>query len=571
MIVHDVVVVGGGLAGLRAALEASEKVDVAVVSKVHPLRSHTCVATGALHFPPAPNEPKEMYIYETVKGSDYMADQDAVEVLADGAEVEIPWLESWGVVFTRDKSGEVLRASPGGMTTRTGIIVSSQWARELVMALQEQLWKRGVTFYNEWFATSLLVGDGVCRGLTAIDIRTGDFHVIRSKAVILATGGYGWVYVRTTNSSICTGDGAAMAYRAGVPLKDMEFVQFHPTTLYPRGTLISETARVIGGRLVNSEGERFMKRYAPSFMELAPRDVVSQAMQTEINEGRGIEGKYIGLDLTHLKIEELEKFIGETNIPISFFRRRLGEFAEIAWTFARVDIREEPIPVVPGQHFCMGGVKTNTWTETCIKGLFAAGECACVSVHGANREGANALTECVVFGKRAGVRAAEYAKKEELKPAPKEIVKREEERIYRLLKRESGEVRVPELRGRLRNVMWEKVGLFRSEEGLTEALKQIRKLKESYAEVYVEDHGKVFNDSLVSALELGNMLDVAEATVIAALTRKETRGAHYRVDYPHRNYRNWTKHILIHYHPKGPVVSYEDVVITRFKPEERRY
>nr|MDO8079264.1 FAD-dependent oxidoreductase [Candidatus Freyarchaeota archaeon] len=570
MIVHDITIVGGGLAGLRAALEASEYTDVAVVSKVHPLRSHTCVATGALHFPPAPNEPKEMYLQETIKGSDYMADQDAVEVLADGAEVEIPWLESWGVVYSRGRDGEVLRASPGGMSTKTGIIVSSQWARELVMALQEQLWRRGVTFYDEWFATSILVEDNMCRGITAYEIRNGEFHTIRSKAVILATGGFGWVYARTTNSSACTGDGTAMAYRVGVPLKDPEFVQFHPTTLYPRGTLISETARVIGGRLINSKGERFMERYAPNFMELAPRDVVSQAMQTEINEGRGIEGKYIGLDLTHLKMEELEQLLEITNIPLSFFRRRLGEFAELASTFAKVDIKEAVIPVVPGQHFWMGGVKTNTWTETPIKGLFAAGEVACVSVHGANREGANALTECVVFGKKAGMRASEYVKNEELRLVPKEKIKDEEDRLYKILN-DGGEYSAPKLRDELRQTMWEKVGLFRNEKGLTEALKKIRELKKKYTKIHVEDKSTIYNNSFILALELGNMLDLAEATTLAALTRRETRGAHYRIDYPHRDYENWTKHIVMYYHPEEPVITYENVVITMFKPVERKY
>jgi succinate dehydrogenase / fumarate reductase flavoprotein subunit len=570
MIVHDITIVGGGLAGLRAALEASEYADVAVVSKVHPLRSHTCVATGALHFPPAPNEPKEMYLQETIKGSDYMADQDAVEVLADGAEVEIPWLESWGVVYSRGRNGELLRASPGGMSTQTGIIVSSQWARELVMALQEQLWRRGVTFYDEWFATSLLVEDNVCRGITAYEIKNGEFHTIRSKAVVLATGGFGWVYARTTNSSSCTGDGTAMAYRVGAPLKDPEFVQFHPTTLYPRGTLISETARVIGGRLINSEGKRFMERYAPKFMELATRDVVSQAMQTEINEGRGIEGKYIGLDLTHIKMDELEQFLGISNIPLSFFRRRLGEFAELSSVFAKVDIKEAVIPVVPGQHFWMGGVKTNTWTETPIKGLFAAGETACVSVHGANREGANALTECVVFGKRAGMRASEYVKNEELNPVPKEKIKDEENRLYKILN-DGGEYSAPGLRDELRQTMWEKVGLFRNEKGLTEALKKIRELKKKYTKIYVEDKSTVYNNSFILALELGNMLDLAEATTLAALTRRETRGAHYRIDYPRRDYENWTKHIVMYYHPKEPVIKYENVVIKMFKPEERKY
>ncbi|MGQ9721076.1 MAG: FAD-dependent oxidoreductase [Candidatus Jordarchaeum sp.] len=570
MIVHDIVIVGGGLAGLRAALEASEYTDVAIVSKVHPLRSHTCVATGALHFPPAPNEPKEMYLQETIKGSDYMADQDAVDVLCDGAEVEIPWLESWGVVYARATDGEILRASPGGMSTRTGIIVSSQWARELVMTLQEQLWRRGVTFYDEWFATSLLVEDNVSRGITAYEIKNGEFHTIRSKAVILATGGFGWVYAMTTNSSICSGDGTAMAYRVGAPLKDPEFVQFHPTTLYPRGTLISETARVIGGRLYNSEGERFMERYAPNYMELAPRDVVSQAMQTEINQGRGIEGKYIGLDLSHINMEELEQIIGLTTIPLSFFRRRLEEFAELARIYAEVDITEDYIPVVPGQHFWMGGVKTNTWTETSIKGLFAAGEVACVSVHGANREGANALTECVVFGKRAGERASEYVENQNLKPVSKEKIKSEENRLYKILNNR-GEYSAPKLRDELRKTMWEKVGLFRNEEGLTEALKKIKELKEKYRKIRVEDKSTVYNNSFILVLELGNMLDLAEATTLAALTRRESRGAHYRIDYPDRDYENWTKHIIMYYHPEKPVIKYEDVAITMFKPEKREY
>ena len=563
--VHDIVIVGAGLAGLRAAEVSCETTDVGIISKVYPVRSHTVSATGAVHISPAPGEDPEEYMRETIKGGDYLNDQDAVEVMAEEGFSELIRLEDMGIVFHRNIDGTILRASPGGMTTRTATIVSSGCAQELVCTLQEQLSKKRVTFYNEYFATSLLVEDGICRGITAYDIKDGEFYVIRAKAVIIATGGWGRVYPVTSNSHICTGDGTAIAFRAGAFLKDMEFVQFHPTVLYGTGILISETARVLGGYLRNAQGERFMQKYAPHFRELAPRDVVSQGMQREIDEGRGIEGKYIGIDLRKLK----RSWRRAMNVP--FFKQRFDAFAELAQTFAFVDIDKDLVPVIPGEHFTMGGIKTNIWGETNIKGLFAAGECACTGVQGANREGANALTECVIFGRRAGLRVAEYAKKAQLLNFPNDQVEREQKKIEALLNSE-GPYGVSEIRNELQEIMWKTAGLFRNQDGLENGLKKVNELKQKFKEVQVGDKSKIFNTALIYAMELENLLDLSECIILGALNRKEHRGAHYREDYPQRDDRNWLKHSLFTYNgDEKPVLNYEDVIIKNFPPKPREY
>ncbi|MFX1442450.1 MAG: FAD-binding protein [Promethearchaeota archaeon] len=563
--VHDIVIVGAGLAGLRAAEESSKTMDVGIVSKVYPVRSHTVSATGAVHISPAPGEDPEEYMRETIKGGDYLNDQDAVEVMAQEGFSELIRLEDMGIVFHRAFEGEILRSSPGGMTTRTATVVSTGWAQELVCTLQEQLLKKRVTFYNEYFATSLLVEDGICRGITAYDIKDGEFYVIRAKAVIMATGGWGRVYPVTSNSHICTGDGTAIAFRAGAKLKDMEFVQFHPTVLYGSGILISETARVLGGYLRNAQGERFMGKYAPHFWEIAPRDVVSQGMQKEIDEGRGIEGKYIGIDLRKLR----KRWRRAMDVP--FFKQRFDAFADLAQSFVFVDIEKDLVPVVPGEHFTMGGIKTNIWAETNIKGLFAAGECACTGVQGANREGANALTECVIFGRRAGIRAAEYAKKAQLLNYPKNQVEKEQNKIEMLLNSE-GPYKISELRNELQEIMWKTAGLFRNQEGLEMGLTNVKELKQKFKEINVGDKSKIFNTALIYALELENLLDLSECIILGALNRKEHRGAHYREDYPERDDENWLKHSLFRYDGENtPKLSFENVIINNFSPEPREY
>jgi len=562
---HDIVIVGAGLAGLRAAEVSSKTADVGIVSKVYPVRSHTVSATGALHISPAPGEDPNEYMRETIKGGDYLNDQDAVEVMAEEGFPELIRLEDMGIVFHRTISGDIIRSSPGGMTTRTATIVSSGWAQELVCTLQEQLYKRRVTFYNEFFATSLLVKDGICRGITAYNIADGEFYVIRAKAVIIASGGWGRVYSVTSNSHICTGDGTAIAFRAGALLKDMEFVQFHPTVLYGSGILISETARVLGGYLFNAQGERFMEKYAPHFRELAPRDVVSQGMQKEIDEGRGIEGKYIGIDLRTLR----KRWRRSMNIPM--FKQRFDAFAELAKTFAFIDIDKDLVPVIPGEHFTMGGIKTNIWGETNVKGLFAAGECACTGVQGANREGANALTECVLFGRRAALKASEFIKNVELLDFPLETVNSELEKINTLLS-SKGTHDVSNIRTQLQDAMWKYVGLFRNQQGLEECLRIVRDLKKKFKDINIGDSSKIFNTALIYALELENLLDLAECIVLGALNRKEHRGAHFREDFPERDDEDWLKHSLFKYNNGNtPIMSYEPVIIKNFPPKPREY
>jgi succinate dehydrogenase / fumarate reductase flavoprotein subunit len=413
-----------------------------------------------------------------------------------------------------------------------------------------------VEIYEEWFATSLVVKDNVCKGLTAVQIPTGDFQAIEAKAVILATGGMGQVYSKTTNSLTTTGDGIAMAYNAGLPIEDMEFVQFHPTSLYGSNILISEGARGEGGYLVNASGERFMKRYAPDKMELAPRDIVSRSIETEIKEGRGFEGGYVHLDLRHL---------GEAKI-----NERLPTIRELAMYFAGVDPVNEPIPIQPAQHYTMGGVPTDSDGVTSIKGLYAAGECACVSVHGANRLGGNSLLDTVVFGKRAGAKAAEYVKESPTTDFPEAALKEEEKRIETILNRKDG-VKSSEIKTALGNVMFDRVGIFRNRRDLETAKRNVAALQSQFQNVCAKDSSRKFNTSLTETLEMGFALDLAEVIVACALARKESRGAHSRVDYPKRDDAKWLKHTLATRTVEGPKLSYRPVTITRFQPEARGY
>jgi succinate dehydrogenase / fumarate reductase flavoprotein subunit len=553
---HDVVIVGAGLAGLRAGLEACKTADVAVVTKVHPLRSHSVAAQGGINAALSKEDSWERHARDTVKGSDYLADQDAVEVLCREAPERVIEMEHWGTLFSRTAEGRIAQRPFGGAGFPRTCYAADRTGHNLLHTLYEQALRNGVVFYDEYLVTSLVVDRNTCMGLVALSLADRELHGFKAKAVILATGGYGRVYLKSTNALINTGDGMALAYRAGVPLKDMEFVQFHPTTLYGTNILISEACRGEGGILLNIEGERFMKNYAPELVDLAPRDIVARAIETEINEGRGFEDAYVNLDITHL---------GEDRIL-----ERLPQIREIALHFAGIDPVEEPIPVQPGQHYSMGGVPTDVDGRTPLRGLYAAGECACVSVHGANRLGGNSLLETIVFGRRAGRAAAEYAGRLSSPRILSNALKREEARIDGLLAVEGGE-KASLLRKELCTLMTRKAGIFRDESGLREAQRKIRALKERFKHVALQDKGRVFNTELSLVLELGNLLDLAEVIVVSAMARRESRGSHYRLDYSRRNDDAWLKHTMARFAQGKVRLSYEDVKITRFKPEERAY
>lgn len=557
MIAHDVVVVGSGLSGLRAAIEAKNKgADVAVLTKLHPVRAHSNQAQGGVNAALGADDSWEKHAFDTIKGSDYLADQDAVEFMCKDGPRAIIELEHWGALFSRTDIGRIAQRPFGGADFPRTCFAADKTGQVLQHTMFEQAVKNGVQIYEEWFATSLVIEDNVCRGVTAIEILTGQLHAVKAKAVVLATGGAGQAYGRTTNSLTCTGDGIAMAYRAGVPIEDMEFMQFHPTSLFGSNILVTEGARGEGGYLVNAKGERFMEKYAPDKKELAPRDIVSKAIETELREGRGFEGGYVHLDLRHLGKEKINE--------------RLPTIRELAIYFAGVDPIEEPIPIQPAQHYTMGGVQTDLDGATPVKGLYAAGECACVSVHGANRLGGNSLLCTVVFGKRAGAKAAEYAKEASEVSFAKDALKKEEERIEQMLNKKGGE-KSSVIKKMLGKTMVEKVCIFRDKKGLESAKRDVRKLRQRFANAYVEDSSRGFNTSLIETLEVSFALDLAEVIIVGALARKESRGAHLRIDYAKRDDANWLKHTLATLTVEGPKLSYKPVTITRFQPEARGY
>ena len=557
MIKHDVVIVGAGLAGLRAAIEAKEKgVDVAVLSKLHPVRSHSDQAQGGINASLSETDSWEKHTFDTIKGSDYLADQDAVELMCRDAPRAIIELEHWGALFNRTEAGRLAQRPFGGAGFARTCFAADKTGHVLQTTIYEQTRKNGVQIYEEWFATSLVVEDNLSKGLTAIELVTGEVNAIQAKVVILATGGAGQVYSKTTNSLTTTGDGIAMAYNVGLPIEDMEFVQFHPTSLYGSNILVSEGARGEGGYLVNALGERFMKKYAPDKMELAPRDIVSRSIETEIREGRGFEGGYVHLDLRHL---------GEAKI-----NERLPTIRELAIYFAGADPVKEPIPIQPAQHYTMGGVPTDLDGATSIKGLYAAGECACVSVHGANRLGGNSLLDTVVFGMRAGAKAADYVKEVSVTSFPESALKEEQKRIETLLNRKEG-VKASEIKKALGSTMFDKAGIFRNKRDMETAKRNVAALKRQFENVCVLDSSRKFNTSLIETLEVGFGLDLAEVIVAGGLARKESRGAHSRVDYPKRDDVKWLKHTLAVRTAEGPKLSYKPVTITRFQPEARGY
>jgi len=542
---------------MRAALEASRKsVNVAVLSKVHPLRSHSAAAQGGINAALGDEDTWEAHAFDTVKGSDYLADQDAAEVLCKEAPADIIELENMGTVFSRREDGRLQQRPFGGAGFPRTCYVGDITGQAILHVVWEQLIKAGVPTYEEWLVTSLAVEDGACRGVIAMEMRSGQVQAIAAKAVVLATGGLGRVYQPTTNSLISTGDGMSLAYRAGAPLMDMEFVQFHPTTLKDSGVLLTEGARGEGAYLLNSLGERFMARYAPQKMELAPRDVVSRAEQTEIDEGRGVDGCVL-LDLRHL---------GEERI-----RERLWQISDLAQDLAGTDIRKEPVAVRPGMHYHMGGVKTDIDGTTPLPGLFAAGECACVSVHGANRLGGNSLLETVVFGRRAGAAAADCASAAADHNVSQAAVVDQEKALKAVLERSRREDTTASIRREMGTTMTAKLGVFRTEKEMAEAVEKIRELRERYRSLGVQDKGRVFNFDLANYLELGYLLDCAECVATGALARRESRGAHSRRDFPERDDESWLRHSLCYHTADGPRLEYSPVTLTRWQPERRAY
>src|SRR2546426_1698912 len=561
MLAHDVRVMGAGLAGQRAALAAAgDGAAVGILSKVHPVRSHSNAAQGGINAALNPEDSWESHAYDTVKGSDYLGDQDATEIMCRGAPAEILALEHLGVTFHRNEHGRLGTRAFGGASAARTYYVADITGQAILHVLYEQLMKHSEVYrYEEWFTTSLVRdGDGHIVGCVARNIRDGAMELFAAKCVILACGGNGQIYNPTTNALICTGDGIAMAYRIGAPLMDMEMVQYHPTTLAGNGLLITEGARGEGAHLYNAQGERFMEKYAPNKMELASRDVVSRAEQTEINEGRGFPDGTVALDITV--------------VPRKRIHEALREIVNVGRDFAGVDITREPIHIKPGNHYMMGGVKTDTHGQTTIPGLYAAGEVACVSVHGGHRLGANSLLDTLIFGRPAGEHAAARAAAvamPELDVLPQ--LRRDAAEIEQIIARPRGGRRVSEIKDELGEVMNRHVAVFRDEQGLQTAAETVARLKEEAARAWIDDRGTIFNQDVLGAIELGFMLDCAEATVAAAIERKESRGAQYRTDFPERDDQQWLKHIDISLNGDGPQVGYSPVTFTQWQPEERKY
>jgi succinate dehydrogenase / fumarate reductase flavoprotein subunit len=558
---HDVLIIGAGLAGQRAALAAADAgASVAIISKVHPVRSHSVAAAGGINAALNPEDTWESHAFDTVKGSDYLGDQDAIEIMCREAPDEILWLEHAGVTFHRNETGHLGTRAFGGASQARTYYVADITGQAILHVLYEQLMKHHerVDRYEEWFTTRLLQDEtGACVGCVARDIRTGALEVFDAKSVILASGGAGQAFKPTTNALICTGDGIAQAYRIGAPLMDMEMIQYHPTTLAENGFLITEGARGEGAHLYNALDERFMERYAPNKLELASRDVVSRAEQTEINEGRGFPDGTIALDIT--------------KVPRKRTLEALREIVNIGKDFAGVDITREPIHIKPGMHYIMGGVKTDFDGQTPIPGLYAAGEVACVSVHGGNRLGANSLLDTLIFGRRSGAHAAERARGVAMPKSPVSVLNDAQHEIDAILSRQSGERRISEIKNELGETMNRYVAVYRDAEGLATAHEIVRRLKQEAPNAAIDDNGTVFNQDVLAAIELGYMLDVAEAIVVAAQERRESRGAQFRTDFPERNDADWLHHITVSLNGDGPALGTAPVTITRWEPQARTY
>jgi succinate dehydrogenase / fumarate reductase flavoprotein subunit len=565
MISHDILVVGGGLAGLAAALNSDSSLSVAVVSKVHPLRSHSVAAQGGINAPlgnnpDAKDDTWEKHAFDTIKGSDYLADQDSAEMMCRLAAPTIYQLDTLGVPFSRFPGGVIAQRPFGGAGFPRTCYAADRTGLVILHTLYEHSIRKNVHFYNEWFVTKLVVDDGKCLGVVVYDMASGEIIPVKARAVIFATGGYGRGYLKTTNAFINHGSGIGIAYQAGVPLQDLEFVQFHPTSLFGKNILITEGARGEGGYLVNNQGKRFMEDYAPAAMELAPRDIVARAIQTEVDEGRGYEKEYVHLDLRHIGAEKIKK--------------RLPGIREICHNFASLDPIDTPIPIQPAQHYSMGGIDVDKTCSSSVEGFFAAGECASVSVHGANRLGGNSLLDTVVFGKVAGEEASRRMKsfsgsKKAEKLLQDEVLKLKNQ-IASWQSRDSG-IKVHRLLDRLKNIMSDRVGIFRNKKELADALQEIAMTRDDYKEAYISGDCLRYSQELVNIIEFASMLDLAEVIALGGYNREETRGSHFRTDFPARNDKDWLKHTVVCLENDKPRTRYTEVKIDKYEPKERKY
>ncbi len=566
---HDLIIFGAGLAGLRSAIEASRiaqgKIDIAVITKNQLMRAHSVAAEGgtAAVLRPEDGDSVELHAWDTVKGSDFLADQDVVDLFVRTMPSEILQLDHWGIPWTRREDGRIAQRPFGGHSYPRAVLAQDKTGFFEMQTLYDTLLKyNNAKHYNEHFVTSILIENNTFAGLTVIDMTSGQFKVIRGKALIIASGGAGTLFGFTTYSQTVTGDGMALAYRAGIPLEDMEFLQFHPTGLVPSGILITEACRGEGGYLINANEDRFMNKYAPSKLELAPRDLISRSEMTEIEEGRGVEEPsgldYIYLDLRHLGAKKINE--------------RLPLIREVCIEFNDLDPIKEPIPCRPVAHYSMGGIETDIKGSTRVKGIWAAGEAACVSLHGANRLGSNSTAECLVWGKIAGAEAGRYCGElQDAAPVPEAKVNAEHERIFEDLLSGNGTENPYDIRRELRSCMDVNVGVYRTGEELSRGLEQIQSLRRRFVNIAIEDKNSVYNTNLYHALEIANLLDLAEVMVAGAVTRTESRGGHARRDYPERDDLNWLKHTLAYCTEQGPKLDYKPVTITTWKPVERKY